>query len=409
MTTSLLAEQFRKTLSKSKDIRIKSEAQPTISYPTGFISFDCRNGSIAHGKKDGQYYKYMSIGIQDGSANMVIGGTNVGKSTFVSQIAGGIVRPFPNAMVVYDNVEVGMPSQRKQQLLGFTAEEYQASVNDRDTGITAENFYERLTMIHDIKIANPEQYMYNTGEYDMYGEPIFKMEPTVYILDSLAMLTPEKLTEEEQLSGQMSTTAAAKTNASVFRRIIPKLKAANIILFVINHINEDVNISIFKKKPKLTYLKQGETIPGGNTPLYVSNLIIRLDADSKIKEGEGFDVDGTIVNVTLLKSRNNKANQSVKLVFNQESGFDYDLSLLLLLKEHKKLGGAGAYLTVGDCNVKFAQKQFKTKLAQYPELQEAVNIEVSKILKEMLSENSFEEVNKSVVSDNILASMTESL
>ena len=120
-------------------------------------------------------------------------------------------------------------------------------------------------------------------------------------------------------------------------------------------------------------------------------------------------MDGTIVNVTLLKSRNNKANQSVKLVFNQESGFDYDLSLLLLLKEHKKLGGAGAYLTVGDCNVKFAQKQFKTKLAQYPELQEAVNIEVSKILKEMLSENSFEEVNKSVVSDNILASMTESL
>lgn len=406
---SLLVQNFRNTVNKSKDLRMKNEAQPTVCYPTGFLSFDFRNGMILHGKKDNKEYKYYSVGIPDGSLAMNIGRSGCGKTTFTLQVAGNIVRPFDNAAIFHDDAEGGIAEERKQQLTGLDPESFRKRYIGRNVGITAENFYERITMIHDIKLADPDSFLYNTGEYDMYGNPIFKMQPTVYILDSLSSLMPEDLTEEEKLSGQMSTTATAKMNASIFRRIIPKLKAANIILFVINHINEDVNISIFKKKAKLGYLKQGETIPGGNTPLYLSNLIIRLDDNSKLKEGEGFDVDGAIVSASLVKSRTNKAGQSVNLVFTQEKGFDYDLSLLLLLKENKKLGGAGAYLTIGDCPVKFAQRQFKDKLLEHPELQAALNKEVSMILKEMVSDMSYDNINRSTVSQSILSDMNNEL
>ena len=82
-----------------------------------------------------------------------------------------------------------------------------------------------------------------------------KMQPDVYILDSAAMLIPEKFSEEEELSGSMSSTAAAKSNTISFKRIIPQLKACNIILIMINHINDDV--SFMPKKPDLAWLKVG--------------------------------------------------------------------------------------------------------------------------------------------------------
>lgn len=116
-------------------------------------------------------------------------------------------------------------------------------------------------------------------------------------------------------------------------------------------------------------------------PIYLSNNMIRFDDHSKLKEGEAFDIDGTLVDLTLVKSRSNKAGQVVTLVFNQAEGYDADLSLLVLLKEHKKLGGAGAYLYVGDrSDIKFAQKHFKQKLKESPELREAVMKEVMGIL-----------------------------
>ena len=71
------------------------------------------------------------------------------------------------------------------------------------------------------------------------------------------MLTPDKLTEEEEISGQMSATATAKMNTAVFKRIVPKLKAANIILFVINHINDKIEANAFvHSKSHVGYLKQ---------------------------------------------------------------------------------------------------------------------------------------------------------
>ncbi len=406
---SLLVDAFREKVGKSKDLRMRDESGTSVGYSTGFLSFDFRNGTIMHGKKDGQEYSYYSVGIADGSLCMWIGRSGCGKTTMVLQSAGNIIRPFPQSAIFHDDIEGGISEERKQQLTGLDPDTFRTKYIGRNKGITAENFYERVKMIHDIKLENPDDYLYDTGYYDIYGEKIFKMQPTVYILDSLAMLMPEKYSEEDELSGQMAATAVARANASIFKRIIPMLKAANIILFVINHITEAVDIGVIKKKSTLSYLKQGESLPGGRTPGYLSNNIFRMDDHSKLVEGKEFDIDGTLVTLGLVKSRSNKAGQSVDLVFNQEKGFDYDLSLLLLLKNEKRLKGAGAHLKIEGCDISFAQRQFKDKLATYPELQEAFANEVSKILKEMVYDISYQNSDRSSVTDNIFNKMNEDL
>jgi ABC-type oligopeptide transport system ATPase subunit len=259
---SLLAARFRQNVSKMKDYRMKSETEFSVGYPTGYLSYDFTNGTVIHVKTVDKDLQYYSIGITDGSMVMVIGRSGCGKTTWVMQAAGNIIRPFKSSCIWHDDIEGGITDMRKEQLVRMYGTAFKERYISRNSGITAENFYERIKMIHDLKMAERSEYEYDTGLYDTSGNRIYKLEPSVYILDSLAMLMPEKYTEEEELSGQMSSTAAAKANAMVFKRIIPILKSANIILFVINHILDDVSINpMQKKKPQFSYLKMGETLP----------------------------------------------------------------------------------------------------------------------------------------------------
>ena len=383
-----LADQFRTIVSKEKDPRKKKEAEPDIAYPTGFLAFDFLNGlKVYYKEKDSDNYKsYNSIGIVDGSMVTIIGRSGCGKTTFAMQVAGNIIKKYDTSSIFHDDIEGGIVLTRKQQLLDLYGEEFESRYISRNTGITAENFYERIKTIHDIKNMNRAEYEYNTGEVNSKGEPIIKLEPTVYILDSLALLMPEKYVDEEDLSGQMAATAAAKTNSAIFKRIIPMLKNANIILMVINHITESVEINQFaRKQGQLAFLKPGETLGGGRVAVYVTNLLIRLDDHSKLKEEEAYGIDGIKVTVTLYKSRTTHAGNSITLILDYMNGFDKELSLFDLLKDHKRVGGAGAYLYF-NCrpDLKFSQRQLKKKLEENPELQKAFATESFAVLQELI-------------------------
>lgn len=368
---SILIERFREETSKMKDVRMKKEIERDVAYPTGFLAFDFMNGTVVHVKSEHMDFKYNSVGIVDGSIVMVIGRSGCGKTTFTIQSCAEIIKPFKTGAIYHDNIEGGIIQSRLEYLTGLEGQELEDVYLARNSGVNSENVYERIKMIHDLKLANYSEYEYDTGLFDSNGQPIMKLEPTVYILDSLAMLMPDKLTEEETMSGQMSTTAAAKTNAQLFRRITPMLKAANIIFFVINHITEKVEINMFaKKKAQLSFLKADETLPGGRTPVYLSNLLVRLDDNAKLKESEGYGIRGSIVEVTLLKSRSSAAGNSINLIFDLDRGFDRELSMFQLLKENGYVKGAGAYLYFdGHDEIKFAQKNFKKKLQESVELQ----------------------------------------
>lgn len=361
---SLLARCFREQVKKMKDPRMSSEHEFDVSYSTGFLSFDFLNGTIVKVKReDGEESTYSSIGLVDGSITTIIGRSGCGKTTFAVQTARNIIAPFEDANMYIDSVEGGLSSTRLSTLTGWTGKELRRRVVDRNTGVTAENFYMRIKLIHDIKLEHRDEMSYNTGKVDDLGNPIVKLIPTPYILDSLAMLMPEKYSSEDELSGQMAATAAAKTNTQLLKRIVPMIKAANILLFLINHINQKVEINPYAQtKSQLSYLKPGETMPGGNAAIYLANNIIRFD-DTKLKIDE-FGVEAYKVTVTLMKSRTAAigATKEANLIFCQQTGFDADLSLFTMLRDADIITNAGAYYSLRGSAIKFTRKGFKEKL-----------------------------------------------
>lgn len=395
--SGILSQQFRSVAAKHKDFRMKDESSAGVGYSTGFLNFDFMNGTVVHVRSENRNHNYYSVGIQDGSLIMLIGRSGCGKTTWAVQTASNIIRPFATTCIFHDDIEGGLTEYRKELLSGFHGDELKNRYISRNTGITAENFYERIKMIHDLKLNNREEYEYDTGCFDSHGDRMFKLEPTVYILDSVALLMPEKYTDEEELSGSMSSTAAAKTNSMSFKRIVPMLKAANIILLMINHINKAISINpMMKQKAQVSYLKQDESLPGGNTIVYLTNLLLRFDDNSKFKEDEAFGIPGNLVDITLVKSRNNRAGKTCTLVFDQNRGFDPELSLFVMLKNEKRINGAGAYLYIGDrSDIKFSQKAFKTKLKENPELRKIFIQEVMDVLKSDLDKYDTEDNTES--------------
>jgi len=390
---SLLAKSFRKSVAKDPRQR---EAVFDVGYPTGFLALDFMNGAVVKVNNGSQYY---SLGIVDGTAVTYIGRPGCGKTTLAVQTAKNIVRPFPQAVIFYDDIEGGSTGSRRQTLTSWSHAELEERLIYRNSGISAENFYTRIDTIYTEKLQNKDNYEYDTGLFDPNGNRIFKFEPTVYIVDSLALLTPEKIADEDELSGQMSASAIARANTSIFKRIVQKLKTVNIILLVINHINDKIDINSFSKtKSQVAWLKPGETLPGGKAAIYLANNMFRLDDNTKLKENEEFGVYGICVDLTIVKSRTNASGTSIPLVLDYMNGFDTDLSLFMFLKESNELLNSGAKHWLADYpDMTFTKKKFKGKLSSDPDFREAFELSCLKKLKELIRINTEVEEDTNMV------------
>ena len=375
---TLLSQAFREQVKQTKDISHINEMTYSVSYPTGFLNLDFANGYI---QEVNGMLKY-ELGLSDGSINMIISDSGVGKTTLCAQAATNICRNFKTSAVFYEQAEVGTNIQRIKNISGISGDnEFSERFVIRDAGITIESIYERVKMVHDIKVNNQSDYLYNTGMIDMRGNPIFKFEPTIFIVDSVKMVLSKKNAEADETSN-MTAATNAKANSEYYTKMVPLCREANIIMLLINHITTDINTGFLPKKSELAYLKQGEHISGGKSLTYIQNNIFRLDIKSKLKPEEGFGISGSIVNIDIVKSRTNKSNRArCFLVFDQDTGYDPDLSLLLLLKENKVLEGSGAYLKLPGYDKKFSQKQFKEVLYSDPNFYNAFVITCLEYLK----------------------------
>lgn len=356
---TLLSMAFREQTKSTKDLAMKSEMTYSVSYPTGFMNLDFANGYI----QNINGVKRYELGISDGSMLEVISDSGVGKTTLATQMSCNIIKPFQSSCVFYEQAEAtGTNIQRLKNLTGLSDEEYEKRFIVRDSGVTTESIYERVKMVHDIKTANPDAYTYDTGIRDYHGRPVYKFEPTVFIIDSLKLVLSKKGVETDEISN-MSAAQNANTNAQYYGKMLPLCKLANIIIITINHITTDINTGFLPKKAQFAYLKQGEYISGSKSFHYMQNNMFRLDIKSKLKEEDGLGILGSIVNLDVIKSRTNTSNRGkCSLVFDQNTGYDNDLSLFMMLKDRKLLEGSGAFLKLPGCDIKFSQKKFKEYL-----------------------------------------------
>ena len=198
-----LLDNFSKTISKSKVKGADNDATFDVMYPTGFNALDMLNGQRIYVRSEKRNFSYVSAGIVDGSSNSFIARSGAGKSTLIVQCASSIVTPFIrqgyDANLFIDDIEGGLPQSRREFLLQMTPEELEHHVDIRNTGITTENVYERISVIANEKITNAKDYTYDTGLFDTFGNRIYKLVPTVYVIDSIAMLMPEDISEGDDL------------------------------------------------------------------------------------------------------------------------------------------------------------------------------------------------------------------
>ena len=197
---SILSNAYRNEIKGRDDIK---ESRVTVSFQSGFDLLDYRNGKIVYAGQNDES-SYYSLGFDEGKYVLVIGASGTGKSTWVMQAAANIVAPYENGSIFHDDIENATTETRFRNLSGWSREEVKNKYFRRNVGITAENFYENIKMIHDLKIKNYKSLAINSGCLGSDGEELEVLPPTVYILDSLALLMPKDLTEEEKLSGQMA-------------------------------------------------------------------------------------------------------------------------------------------------------------------------------------------------------------
>jgi RecA/RadA recombinase len=355
-----LVDQLRVVFDKEE---IGSERRFIPSYSSSLDVLDYRNGKIDK--------KGLTIGINGGKIFTIVGKSGTGKSTLAIQIACAIADQFPMGNVIHYDFERATNEIRILNLTGWDEEKFKQKYMHIQKNISAEKFYKGVKRIADIKKANKNLLMYDTGVQDDDGNPIMEYSPTVVILDSLALMTPENIQEEEALTGGMSNTAIAKVNTSIFKRIMDCITDVNIILIVVNHINAKVEIGYSKTQSQINYLDQDETVPGGNAPLYLSDCFIKLISGKKFKPDEEFGINGFQVTVKLIKSRSNTAGKTCELVFDQVNGFNNILSNYLLLKDNGLIGGGGkGFYIKGYEDYKFTQKTIVNKYETDPEFRQ---------------------------------------
>ena len=227
-----------------------------------------------------------------------------------------------------------------------------------------------------------DQITYATGQKNEFGREIKILEPTVIIIDSISTVITDtfsinnekEIAEAKQLQGNSEGMRTAKGIRGFFRDILPLCKEANIIIYAVNHITDNVQMSMFGgPKKQQNFLKQEEAIPGGKMMLYAPFNIIKLvskSSDYFEEKTDGFN--GHMIMVEPVKSSCNQSGNdsrgvSFELVFDYKNGIDSLHSLIIYGKEKGLIEGNKPRMKfVGDPSFTFAFKELDKEVNEKP-------------------------------------------
>jgi RecA/RadA recombinase len=339
-------------------------------------------------------------GLAYGRITYIFGLSGTGKTTLAIQMALGLTKGMENSSVYHLDIERACKTLRIKKLAKMNDDELfgdDGFYNLVQRDISLEMLHNLIKKIHDFKRENEKELL--TPIEDSTGEIQNVLPPTVIVLDSLAMLTTDKTIESEELSSLMAGSITALNNNKLFIQIHGKLEAANIHLFVINHITTKVNTSFIPQAAQMNFLKQDESLKGGATSRHLANLMIRITTTSEKfgvkdeKYGEGYR--GYINKLQFTKTRDTTAGIDFAMVYDQARGYQNELSNLEAFYDNGLLEGKSSFNFPGS-DIKFTRKTFLTKLESDENLQKVYKetlLKLKRLLVTRVAEENVEDEN----------------
>ena len=316
----------------------------TAFIKTGYPQFDYYFGSVINIYDElGNIIRQEGrVGQAAGTFNLIIGNTGTGKTTLMIQFIGNILRQFALANAILFDCEERTDIPRCQNITKLPTEYFYSDKGAprfmiRQGAIGLDTIQEMIVKLYVRKMQFKDQMMVSAGHTDGFGREVLILPPTIIGIDSITTVLNEtfnpdntkEASDAEKMRGNTEGARDAKTLKGFFKDILPLCKEANIIIYGVNHINQNMSMSSFIPVARQqNFLKQDESIPGGKTMLYYPYNIIKLTAkpsDDFTEETDGFN--GHIVMFEPIKSSSNQSGNdrkglSFEMVFSYKEGFD---------------------------------------------------------------------------------------
>ena len=352
-------------------------------YSTGFLPIDYLNAfRITYMDENGQPTSKLMTGLMGGKFITIIGYSGTGKTTLADQIAWSICNSYPagasedtirkfkeNTMFIHVDVEHTATMSRIKELTG--ASQYDADnrmiLNNDNTYI--EDVMAMIDQICQAKEANQDEYTYPVdGRPFGLSKAVKVYVPTVFLIDSLPAFT-SKNADVSMLEGDMSANREVKQISQFYTKCLGRMQKYNITIIAINHIKSKIQINPYEPdKPQLMLIKNGESLPRGQAPIYYAAYLFRISASGakanfKNAEDDGFEGFKSYFQVT--KTKTAFIGGNVPIIFNGQIGYDPITSLLALAMEYDiTSGNKNKMILKGAEAYPFARKDFRMKFIE---------------------------------------------
>lgn len=366
------------------------------SYKTGIAPLDYYLGYRLNVYDDNNEIidSYPALGLNGGCYIMDIGKSSTAKTSIMLFIAGMIVRPFDNGLIIHYDLEQAMNPTRAKIMTRFTINEMKSKYLLKQMNSTMEDIKVMIMNLYKEKTSNPKEYQYDTGKKDEFNNPIIMYIPTVVIIDSIPSLTV-KLSETdkkewaklEEITSQTERMRLTGEIGRFYTDLLPYLRAANIIVISINHIRVNPQMGIVKSPAELLYLKQDESLPGGKTPPYLAHYLLKNVAVGSEKYNlEDDGIDGVMIRMEIIKSRSNQSGQHVDLIFDKVKGISPIRTCIRFAKDNGLIGGnKNATYFINEKDKKFPMRTVEQFFSENKEMYRIMYDHIIPILETKLS------------------------
>jgi RecA/RadA recombinase len=181
-------------------------------------------------------------------------------------------------------------------------------------------------------------------------------QPSIVVLDSLA----NTLSEKEREATDINSVIGYKSRllSILIPKYISKLSHYNILFLVVNQLRDSIKIGPFQEAKELNFMRQGKTIPGGNTARFNTFQLVDMKVKSTLDKTK-YGFDGIMCEIKLVKNKLFTPNIKTIIVGNFVTGFSNFWTNYVFLAENKRIN-TGAWNSLAS----YTSKKFRTVEAE---------------------------------------------